>query len=61
MPRLNESNSSIDKNSGAVMFHCSPELKELKQLKQEISKLNNKIDTLTELVIELLKGGKSDC
>ena len=54
MPRLTESNSSVDKNSGAVMFHKSPELKNILLLRQEVKNLNEKMD----MIIELLKGGK---
>lgn len=61
MAKLTENNSSVDKNSGAVMFHKSPELQELLKLKQEvkdihkeINDLNNKLDT----ILELLKGGR---
>ena len=61
MAKLTENNSSVDKNSGAVMFHKSPELQELLKLKQEvkdihkeINDLNNKLDT----ILKLLKGGR---
>lgn len=61
MAKLTENNSSVDKNSGAVMFHKSPELQELLKLKQEVkdihkemNDLNNKLDT----ILELLKGGR---
>lgn len=61
MAKLTENNSSVDKNSGAVMFHKSPELQELLKLKQEVKEvhkelndLNNKLDT----ILELLKGGR---
>lgn len=61
MAKLTENNSSVDKNSGAVMFHKSPELQELLKLKQEVKEvhkelndLNNKLDT----ILEVLKGGR---
>ena len=54
MPILTQSNSSVDKNSGAVMFHKSPELKNILLLRQEVNELNKKVDT----ILELLKGGK---
>ena len=54
---LTESNSSVDKNSGAVIFHKSPELKELLLLRKEVKELNTKMDTILNL---LLKGGNKD-
>lgn len=53
MPSLNQNNSTVDKESGAVIFHQSPELQEIVKLKKEIRQLNGKVDEL----IELLKGG----
>ena len=54
---LTESNSSVDKNSGAVIFHKSPELQELLLLRKEVKELNTKMDTILNL---LLKGGNKD-
>ena len=54
---LTESNSSVDKNSGAVIFHKSPELQELFLLRKEVKELNTKMDTILNL---LLKGGNKD-
>ena len=54
---LTESNSSVDKNSGAVIFHKSLELKELLLLRKEVKELNTKMDTILNL---LLKGGNKD-
>lgn len=53
---LNNSNCTVDKESGAVIFHGSPELQEIVKLKKHVKTLEDKIDTL----IELLKGGKQD-
>lgn len=53
MAILNSSNSSVDNNSGAVMFHRSPELIEIMKLRKEVESLNNKMD----LILSLLKGG----
>ena len=39
MPMLNNGNSSVDKSSGAVMFHKSPELLEIMRLREEIMTL----------------------
>ena len=56
MAKLTESNSSVDKNSGAVMFHKSPELNELILLRKEVKELNQKMD----VILNLLKGGSKD-
>lgn len=56
MPRLNDSNCSVDQETGAVMFHKSPELLEIIKLRQEVKDLNSKMDD----VLELLKGGIRD-
>lgn len=53
---LNNSNCSVDKETGAVMVHKSPELQEILRLRQEVSSLNKKMDT----ILKLLKGGKED-
>lgn len=53
MAILNSSNSSVDNNSGAVMFHRSPELIEIMKLRKEVESLNTKMD----LILSLLKGG----
>ena len=53
---LNNSNCSVDKETGAVMVHKSPELQEILRLRQEVSSLNEKMDT----ILKLLKGGKED-
>ena len=53
---LNNSNYSVDKETGAVMVHKSPELQEILRLRQEVSSLNKKMDT----ILKLLKGGKED-
>lgn len=56
MAKLTETNSSIDKNSGAVMFHKSPELNEIIRIRKEIQELNQKID----IILNLLKEGHKD-
>ena len=56
MPKLTDSNCSVDKESGAVMFHKSPELLEIIQLRQEVKDLN----TTMNQILEILKGGKED-
>lgn len=50
------SNCSVDKETGAVMVHKSPELQEILRLRQEVSSLNNKMDE----ILKLLKGGNKD-
>lgn len=56
MANLNSSNCSVDKESGAVIFHKSPELQEMLRLRREIADLNRKMDT----ILKLLEGGKED-
>lgn len=56
MPRLTDSNCSVDKDSGAVMFHKSPELLEVIKLRKEVKDLNSKMDE----ILEILKGGKEN-
>lgn len=46
MAQLNNDNCSIQKDSGAVIFHKSPELTETIKLRQDINELSKKIDTL---------------
>lgn len=50
--KLTESNCSVDKSSGAVLYHKSPELKKLMQLEKDMKDIYNKL----EEVLELLKG-----
>lgn len=47
---LTESNCSVDKGSGAVLFHKSPELQEIMKLREEIKNLNDKIEQILELL-----------
>lgn len=53
MPALNESNSSVDQSSGAVFYHKSPELLEIMKLREEVRKVDAKMDE----ILALLKGG----
>jgi len=60
---LNANNCTVDKESGAVIFHGSPELKainalqkQIKDLREENKTINEKIDT----ILLLLKGGEQD-
>lgn len=53
--KLTSSNCSVDKNSGAVIIHKSPELVELTKLKSEIKDIQNKLDT----ILQLLQGDKN--
>ena len=50
MANLNQNNYSVDKNSGAVIFHKSPELLEIIELKKEIKRVNEKLDILCKLL-----------
>lgn len=50
MPMLTDSNCSVDKESGAVIFHKSPELLELIELKKEVRDLSTKLDKVLELL-----------
>lgn len=56
MPTLNENNSSIDESSGAVIFHKSPELKEMMLLREEVKDLSKKMDK----ILEILEGGNNN-
>ena len=56
MPTLNNGNSSVDKSSGAVIFHKSPELLEIIRLREDVKKLDVKMDT----ILEILRGGERD-
>lgn len=56
MPMLNNGNSSVDKSSGAVMFHKSPELLEIMRLREDIKRLDEKMD----VILEILRGGERD-
>lgn len=56
MPSLHNGNSSVDKSSGAVMFHKSPELLEIMRLREDMKNLNTKMDS----ILEILKGGERD-
>lgn len=52
MPRLTENNSSVDKESGAVMFHRSPELLEIMKLRKEVENLNTKMDLIIGILLK---------
>ena len=56
MPVLNNGNSSLDKSSGAVLFHKSPELLEIMRLRDDIKKVDDKMNT----ILEILRGGERD-
>ncbi len=53
MAVLDQTNSTVDKETGAVMFHKSPELQLLTKLEKEVQEVNSKLDE----VLRLLKGG----
>ena len=50
MNNLNGSNYSVDKDSGAVIFHRSPELLEIIELKNQVKTMNEKLDFLCKLL-----------
>lgn len=52
MANLTDNNCSVDKNSGAVFFHKSPELKEILTLKKEVKNLNEKLDRILQILSE---------
>lgn len=54
---LNKGNSTIDPNSGAIIFNGSPELRAICELQENVSLLSNKLDKIIEL---LSKGGIND-
>lgn len=56
MATLNDTNSSVDKSSGAVLFHKSPELLEIMRLREDVRNLDKKMDT----ILEILRGGERD-
>ena len=56
MPVLNNGNSSVDKSSGAVLFHKSPDLLEIMRLRDDIKKVDDKMNT----ILEILRGGERD-
>lgn len=60
MPMLNNGNSSVDKSSGAVMFHKSPELLEIMRLRDDVKRLDEKMDEKMDAILEILRGGERD-
>lgn len=54
MPKLDSGNSSVDKSSGAVLFHKSPELLEIIRLRKEVEEVNHKMD----VILDILQGGE---
>ena len=57
---LNQNNCTVDKETGAVIFHKSPELQETLKLQTQVKELNTKVDKLEskiDFLIDLLKGG----
>lgn len=59
MATLTDSNSSVDRGSGAVLFHKSPELKELLLLRKELQEMKENIQTILELLREVKENGKT--
>lgn len=50
---LNNTNCSVDANSGAVIIHKSPELQLLKELKDELKELKNDISEVKSDISKL--------
>lgn len=50
MTVLNRNNCHVDPNSGGVIFHGSPELQEISNVRADIRALNTKLDKLMELI-----------
>ena len=50
---LHKGNSTIDHNSGAIIFKGSPELQAIVELQSSIKSLSTQLDR----IIELLEGG----
>lgn len=60
MPILTESNCSVDKGSGAVLYHRSPELKNTIALRDDIKKLNQRLDEIESKIDEILKAVRGE-
>ena len=54
------SNCSLDKNSGAILFPKSPELKQLKELRKEIKEMQSKLDCIIQYLIANNKSEKEN-
>lgn len=50
MASLNTSNARVDKNSGAILYKRSDELKLLIAIQKEVKGLSEKVDLLTKTV-----------
>lgn len=56
-------NYSVQKESGALIFHKSPELQELKKLRNDVKELrqeNQELNTKLDEILSLLKGGTTE-
>ena len=53
MAHLTPSNCSIQKESGGIIFHSSPEIIALSRIENKLNNLENKLNT----IISLLKDG----
>lgn len=50
MATLTRNNCKVDPKSGGVIFQGSPELQEMRIIRQEIQQLHNKLDKLLEVI-----------
>ena len=57
MEPLNKGNSTIDPNSGAIIFKGTPELRAIRDLQETLKSTNKKLDMIINL---LYKGGVND-
>lgn len=60
MAMLTNSNCTVDKESGGVIYHGSPELREIVKLQKQMKELHEENKTLNDKldsILELLKGG----
>lgn len=53
--QLNQSNCSVDKQSGAVIVHSSPELQETRKIREEVKELSRELKEIRQLLEQALQ------
>lgn len=48
MAYLNPSNCTVDKNSGGIVFHGTPETRAIAQVQKQLNRLEAKLDLLIQ-------------